>query len=183
MSHMMRLLSLTMIFLGLSACSQESDNTVSITSTMPPATHTIQPNTTTPTIRPQSTIIVTEEPKPTTDPALFPFSERGPYWTGRKVITLFDASRDGREITLTIWYPAVKQADGEGKFITLDATPDMSNAPYPLILTGFDTGTYLYKSHLASHGFVMAIVSSSGLFESWDYGVIDKPLDLSLIHI
>jgi len=124
---------------------------------------------------------VTEEPKPTTDPALFPFSERGPYWTGRKVITLFDASRDGREITLTIWYPAVKQADGEGKFITLDATPDMSNAPYPLILTGFDTGTYLYKSHLASHGFVMAIVSSSGLFESWDYGVIDKPLDMLFV--
>ena len=175
------LLWLTIIILGVFACSNQSSTTSQVTNTKFPSDSTVQEITLAPTLPPQATTIVPVEPTPTTDPAKFPLGDRGPYWTGRKKITLFDDRRDGREITLTIWYPALKQADAEGKFITLDAVPDMSNAPYPLILTGFDTGNYLLKSHLASHGFVMAIVSSAGLFDSWDFGVIDKPLDMLFV--
>lgn len=180
MKDVKKLLWLTIIIFELFACSNQPSTIPEFTDTKLPATPTIQQITVEPSLSPQATAIVPPE-SPPFDPALFPLSERGPYWTGRIEYFLFDASRDGREISLTIWYPALKQTDSEGKFITLDAAPDMSNAPYPLIITGNDTGNYLLQSHIASHGFVMAIVRSSGLDATWDYGVIDQPLDMLFV--
>jgi len=111
--------------------------------------------------------------------AHFPLSERGPYETGNRAYTFVDESRDGREIQLTIWYPALQQVDAQGRVIPRDAPPDMSGAPYPLILTGTNSGTFLFRSHLASYGFVMVIVNSPGFSYSapWNNTVIDGPLD------
>jgi predicted dienelactone hydrolase len=113
----------------------------------------------------------------------FPLSERGPYWTGKSTYTFIDESRDGREIGVTIWYPAVKETNAEGNPISLDAVPDMNSAPYPLILTGRNSGNYLYQSHLASHGFVMIIVRSPSFsYEApWNNSVIDAPLDFLFV--
>jgi len=117
----------------------------------------------------------------TQEPVSFPLSERGLYWTGRREYTLLDEGRE-REIKLKILYPALKQTNSEGNNITLDAVPDMSSAPYPLILTGPDSGEYLFKSHLASHGFVMAIVSfpTTAVYR-WDYDMIDNARDLLFV--
>lgn len=126
-----------------------------------------------PTVEPTTTILPT-----TQEPVSFPFSERGPYWTGNRVYTFFDNSRNGRKIDIQIYYPALKEANDVGGFITREAAPDMSGAPYPLILTGTNSGDYLFKSHLASYGFVMAIVRFPEWYDDWDYGIIDHPRDM-----
>ena len=177
MNHIIRLLWLTTICIGIISCSNESNTVQSITGTSPSATPTIQNSTATPTIPPQATTTIPEEPTPS-DPVIFPFAERGPYWTGKREYTLVDASRDGREISLTVWYPAVKETDAEGNLITLDASPEMSNAPYPMIMTGTASGRFLFTSHLASYGFVMVIVRFTDFYDSVDFQVIDYPLDL-----
>ena len=119
---------------------------------------------------------------PTPSPSLplaFPLSEPGPYFAGNRVYSIVDESRDGREIRLSIRYPALQQVDAQGHVIPRDAPPDMSGAPYPLILTGTNSGSLLFRSHLASYGFVMVTVSSPGFsyMAPWNSAVIDAPLD------
>jgi predicted dienelactone hydrolase len=109
---------------------------------------------------------------------LFPLSEPGPSFVGNREFTLIDSSRDNREIEIKIWYPALKQTDDQGRNITRDAVPDMSDAPYPLILTEGNSGNYLFRSHFASHGFVMVTVNFPEEYDNWDFGVIDHPRDI-----
>jgi len=124
-------------------------------------------------------IITTTPQLATLEAVSFPLSEPGTYGVGYHKYTLVDESRNGRVIRLTIWYPALKQIDSEGKTITLDATPNMSGAPYPLILTGTNSGLLLFESHLASHGFVMAIVQYPDFIAiNWGFEMIDHPRDI-----
>ena len=140
------------IGLTLSACSPQL-----ATDTLPPATAT------TPTV--------------TQKPVSFPLSEPGPYFAGKSEHTIVDESRNDRQIKLTIWYPALKQTDGDGRTITSNAKPDLSGAPYPLILTEMDSTLYIFRSHLVSHGFVMAEIKVPGDFATWDFQTVDWPLD------
>lgn len=119
-------------------------------------------------------------PVPTDAPGQvpFPLSESGAYFAGNRQYSLVDEGRSGREIRLTIWYPAQEQVDATGRPIRRDAPPDMSAAPYPLILTEPNSGNLLFKEHLVSHGFVMAIVQFPDDYDNWDFGVIDHPLDI-----
>ena len=58
-----------------------------------------------------STITQSATPKPTAtlEPIGFPLSESGSYHVGiRRNIAYEDSSRDGRKITITIWYPAIQ---------------------------------------------------------------------------
>jgi predicted dienelactone hydrolase len=139
---------------------------ISITSTISPR---VEP-TTTPT-----TIAL---PPTAQEPVSFPLAERGPYFAGNRVYTFVDDNRNGRKIGVQIYYPALKEANEQGGTITRNAAPDMSGAPYPLILTGTNSGDYLFKSHLASYGFVMAIVRFPEWYDYWDYGIIDHPRDM-----
>ena len=115
-------------------------------------------------------------------PASFPLSEPGPYDIGKRNFPIVDESRNGREIRVEVWYPAIRQTDANGQVITNDALPDISEAPYPLILTGPDTGFDLFEPHLISHGYVMAIVytpvTSIG---RWDYDMVDNARDLIFV--
>ena len=113
------------------------------------------------------------------DPEAFPLAERGLYWTGNRSYTLVDPSRSDREIRITIYYPALKEFNSDNNPITQDAVPDLSGAPYPIILTGPNSGDLLFKSHLASQGFVMVIVRPPGFSyeDPWNLIVIDGPLD------
>jgi len=113
----------------------------------------------------------------------FPLSEPGPYFAGNMVYSIVDESRDGREIRLSIWYPAMKQLDAQGNVISRDSLPDLGGAPYPLVLTGTNSGYFLFKSHLATYGFVMVIVNSPGFSYTapWNNSVIDAPLDFLFV--
>jgi len=171
------------IGLTLSACSpQQVQHPPSPTYTFESAyaltaSHTVEPSNT-----PQATVTIQPAtatlPPITQESVSFPLSNRGPYWTGSREYTLVDDSRDGRTIRLKIWYPALKQTNADGNPISRDAIPDMSAAPYPLIITDGDGGDYLFQSHLASHGFAMVIVRFPDEYNNWDFGVIDHPLDM-----
>jgi predicted dienelactone hydrolase len=114
------------------------------------------------------------------EPVPFPLSEPGPYYTGKRTFTFEDASRGGRRIDITVVYPALLPEGSKGSKLQAgtDRDPDLSGAPYPLILTGPDTGDQLFKAHLASHGFVMTIVRFPEYYDYWDFGVIDHPRDI-----
>lgn len=110
----------------------------------------------------------------------YPLSEPGPYFVGSREYTFIDESRNGRVINLIIRYPAIKESNANGSVIERDVPPDLSGAPYPLILTSPNSGSVIFKSHLASYGFVMAILEYPSLYESdaWDTHVIDHPRDI-----
>lgn len=120
------------------------------------------------------------EPAPSTETTAIPFplSEPGPYLVGNSSTLLIDDSRGGREVRLTLWYPALEQMDAQGRVILHDAPPDMSAAPYPLILTDANSGDLLFGHHLVTHGFVMAIVRFPDRYDNWDFGVVDHPRDI-----
>ncbi|MEZ4710333.1 MAG: hypothetical protein R3A44_24225 [Caldilineaceae bacterium] len=104
------------------------------------------------------------------------YGVRGPYTVGTQEIVVEPDS--ARPLTVTVWYPAVKEANVEelttyaaqyppvfenyvvaGRAIR-DAAFDMTMAPYPLVVfsTGLNASRLVavnYTEHLASYGFVV----------------------------
>jgi predicted dienelactone hydrolase len=117
---------------------------------------------------------ITQEPIP------FPLSEPGPYYAGKRTFTFADASRGGREVGITVLYPALLPEGSQGTKLLAgtDRDPDLSGAPYPLILTDSDSAANIFKAHLATHGFVMAIVRVPDQFaDCWHFQMVDWPRD------
>jgi predicted dienelactone hydrolase len=139
-------------FLILSACMPTTATPLEAAT----PTTAITPATAVPSITPAPTIAATQEE--TQEPASFLLSEPGPYFAGNREYTLIDDSRNGREVELLIWYPAINQTNADGRSIVRDAVPDTSSAPYPVIITEENSGRMIFLSHLATHGFVMVVV-------------------------
>lgn len=116
-------------------------------------------------------------PLPTQEPAVFALAELGPYQVGTRTFVFEDTGRDGREVSISVWYPAIQPADSTGSGPFRDADPDASHAPYPLILSSGKTGNQ-FGRHLASHGFVAAGVNRMDSTDRWDLWLIDYPLDI-----
>jgi len=147
---------------------------------VPPAAATspLPPTATMPATAEAANLEITQEPVP------FPLSELGPYWTGKRTFTFEDASRDGRQIGITVFYPAVLPEGSKGPQLLAGTNrdPDLSSAPYPLIITGPDSANYWFKTHLVSHGFVMAVVRYPGpIVDNLDLWVIDHPRDILFV--
>ena len=117
----------------------------------------------------------------TKKPSLFPLSDPGPFSVGSLDFSLIDDSRNGRTLPVTIWYPAIKPADSKSTGPFKNAPPDLNGAPYPLILTGTDSGKYIFKNALVSHGFVMVIVDFPDEYNNWDFWLIDHPRDMLFV--
>lgn len=101
--------------------------------------------------------------------AELPLSEPGPYEVSYILnIEKHDESRDGRKVTLSIYFPS---ANGE---------PDLRGAPFPLII---NDGKMLAKfgEHLASHGFVVAGINGIDYSDPWDDYLVNQPLDYLFI--
>src|SRR4030042_6811591 len=75
------------------------------------------------------------EPGPgdTHEPTPLPLSEPGPYGVGMRRFTFTDPARDDREVTISVWYPAVQPSGSTSVGFIRDADPDPREAPYPLI--------------------------------------------------
>ncbi|MBN2045918.1 MAG: hypothetical protein JW757_12920 [Anaerolineales bacterium] len=176
-----RMFWLCLIIFGLIGCSRDSVATPPDTESQPLATPDTQTETLKPTLTPEPTTVVPSKPTPS-GLAQFPLSEPGPYWTAYKRYSFIDESRADRDIQVTIWYPALQTYKSDGSPI-FPGPPNLDGAPYPVILTGNNSGNYLYKSHLASHGFVMVIVTSPGFSYTapWNNSVVDAPLDFLFI--
>jgi len=131
---------------------------------------------------PVSPLAATIAPTAAQEPVPFPLSEPGAYYTGKRTFTFEDASRGGREIGVTVFYPAVLPEGSKGTKLLAGTNrdPDLSGAPYPLILTERDSGDLIFKTHLATHGFVMAIVRPPLPIDDVgviDTGIVDIPRD------
>ena len=182
MKRIMSLWILGTMMSCLFACNPPPETLLNATAIIPRASTTApKPTATIPQVTRTAIWFAAASPTVSHVSDFFPLSERGPYWPGNRVYTFVDESRNGRKIDVQIYYPALKEANAEGETITRNAAPDMSGAPYPLILTGPDTGDKLFQSHLTSHGFVMAIVRYPEFYSSWDFGVIDHPLDMLFV--
>jgi len=112
--------------------------------------------------------------------ASFPLSKPGPYFAGNRAYSFVDENRGGREVKVTIWYPALEQKDANGRTIRRDAAPNTSRAPYPLILTEQNSGSMMFQSLLATHGFVMAQINIPDHDDydlTWDFNFLSWPQD------
>ncbi len=106
-----------------------------------------------------------------------PLSLPGPHAVGfRRMIKYVDERRNEREVVLSLWYPAEAAQDPSIRQPIDDATPDLSGAPYPLILTSTKVGFY-FAQQLASYGFVVAGVNGQDSKDEWGQWLIDYPLD------
>jgi len=112
--------------------------------------------------------------KPDSDP--FPLSERGPYQVGKQAYTLRDETREGREVKITVWYPA-RLPPGSGSLPKPGADPDLSGAPYPLILSSTKMATIM-APYLVSHGFTWASVDGIDTYWHMDRQMYEQPLDI-----
>ena len=103
----------------------------------------------------------------------------GPYAVGVRYFNIPVAAANDRELTASVWYPARKSDGATGEMVyeqqfapgeipsftvlghaQLDAPPDDSGAPYPLVVYSHATWSFgqeipYFTEHLASRGFVI----------------------------
>jgi predicted dienelactone hydrolase len=114
-------------------------------------------------------------PTPTVTPQAvnpFPLSQPGPYFVG-KATHQFEGTIRAGLTSITVWYPAIKPEDYTGDILE-DAAPDLSAAPYPLILSSTDMAT-IFAPHLASHGFIAVGVNNQWTYLTWGPQMLDYP--------
>jgi predicted dienelactone hydrolase len=107
----------------------------------------------------------------------YPLEGPGFYKVGiRRNISFKDPDRGDREVSITVWYPAVVEGK-TGKTENPDAAVDISGAPYPLILSSSKVG-FIFAPHLASHGFVVLGINKIDSSSYWGEWLIDFPMDI-----
>lgn len=154
------------VMLLLQACNPATVTLPSATATITQATAPIQ-DTATPTTAPT----VTQEPAP------LPLSEPGEYQVGLRALAAEDASRGNRQVAVTVWYPALKPPNPTHSGPYRDASPDLSGAPYPLILSSTKVARIL-APYLVSHGFAWASIDFINSYPKMNIQMIDQPLDI-----
>jgi predicted dienelactone hydrolase len=116
---------------------------------------------------------VTQEPTP------FPLSEPGPYHAGKRTFAFEDAGRGNRRVSVTVWYPAVRPEGSSSTSLQVgsDRAPDLSGAPYPLILSSTKVAR-IFAPYLISHGFAWASVDGIDTYYQMNEQMIEQPLDI-----
>jgi len=147
--------------------TETADTTVASTTTI-----TLQETTTT-LVAPTTTWVVDEV---VPEAVAVGLAEPGEYGVGEREYTFVDPARHGREVVVSVHYPAV----ADGSFVVSDAEPNVSAAPYPVVV-GSDQMANLMGPHLASHGFI--VLGGVGQ-ATWDdhpsWKMVDYPLDLMI---
>lgn len=116
-------------------------------------------------------------PLVTQELAVYPLGEGGSYHVGMRTLKLVDESREGRQLSVTVWYPAVPPAEPTSTAATRDAEPDRSGEPYPLILSSTTMANTL-ALYVVSHGFTWVSVDGISSYTALYEGAIDQPLDI-----
>ena len=107
----------------------------------------------------------------------YPLTESGPYYVGLQTVKFVDDSRGGRQVSVTVWYPAAGPAGPTSTGPARDAEPDRSKEPYPLILSSTTMANTLAQ-YVVSHGFTWVSVDGIGTYSAIYEGFIDQPLDI-----
>jgi predicted dienelactone hydrolase len=88
-----------------------------------------------------------------------------------------DPSRPDRPISITVWYPA-NLAEGEANPRgVIDAPPDSSGAPYPLLLSSTKLAR-IFAPTLVSHGFTWASIDGIDTYYNTNPEMLNQPLDI-----
>ena len=123
--------------------------------------------------------------------SMLPLAETGPYIVGERSLSLVDESREDRQVDLKLWYPAVVPEDSTVNVAALErmnrgiqnGLPDMSEAPYPLILVSHGMGSYYelpqFTAPLAAKGYVVVAINHQD--DSRVTSAIDRPLDIVFV--
>jgi hypothetical protein len=121
---------------------------------------------------------------PTVEPPAFHLSAPGPYHVGRTRFSFEDPSRLQRQLSMTVWYPALPPTDPTATAPTVGASPDMSAAPYPAILSSTKLAGFVAPL-LVSHGFVWVSVDGLDTYRYMNNEMFDQPLDIlaALNHV
>jgi hypothetical protein len=121
---------------------------------------------------------------PTLESPPFCLSEPGPYHVGRNWFSFEDPSRPSRELTMTVWYPALAPEDLTSTAPTVGAPPDTSAAPYPAILSSTKVAGF-FAPLLVTHGFVWVSVDGLDTYRYMNNEMFDQPLDIlaALNHV
>lgn len=153
MSIKRTILATVLVALALAGCSSDED----------PAANTTDAADTTTTVA-----AADEAPAP---------DEPGPFAVGRRTETVTDVDRDGRKLTVEIWYPAadagapspyelIAGIEFESELSTLDAEPS-PEGPFPVVVFSHGSGglrqqTASIVETVASHGFVVIAPDHAG---------------------
>ena len=123
--------------------------------------------------QPAPTLQVSEGPSP------YPLSDYGPYVVSSQRVAFEDTSRGNREVSLTVWYPAVPPAGKEGDRVVIrpNLAPDLSGAPYPLLLSSSQMARDV-APYLVSRGFAWVSVNGIDTYGKMRTQMYDQPLDL-----
>jgi predicted dienelactone hydrolase len=163
--------------------TSEPISTTTVASSLKPSgTATFSPtveSSRTPTVSYTATpkqLPTTAAPSATQKPTPFLLADPGPLSVGKRIFGFQDPSRGGREVEISVWYPAVLPADQAGEVVE-DAPADLSGAPYPVILSSAKSGGF-FAAHLVSHGFVYVGIRNIDTYEQMDQNLIDQPLDI-----
>lgn len=182
---------LALVFVAVGCGGSESDVLVS---GIPPST--AAPETT----APATTVPLPEGPSP---------AEPGEYVVGRRTITMVDEERDGRELTVDVWYPADSEAAADAPLSVYNFIPGVeftsevaaadvpvdAGGPYPLVIYSHGSGGQRFQASdnaelLASHGFVVAAPDHVGntAFDAFlgteappEQTALDRPADTAFV--
>lgn len=112
-------------------------------------------------------------------PIPLPLSTMGPYTPGKTTFTTQDPARGNREVSITVWYPAIRPADGPSDpyYVGTDLAPDPAGAPYPLLISSTTMAKTMARL-MVSHGFVWASVDHIDTYFRMQYEMYSQPLDI-----
>jgi predicted dienelactone hydrolase len=155
------------------ASSESSPIPFEPTPSSPPKTITIPPTekpapTETATIFPTQSISEVEVD--------FPLSKPGNFFPGKLSVKYPHPWMKNSMLSLRIFYPAIKPADFTGT-TAWDIKPDMSSAPYPVLLCS-TTIANEFAAHLVSHGFVVVSVKGQNSYDILGSKLIDYPQEI-----
>jgi hypothetical protein len=117
-------------------------------------------------------------PAASLDPSGYALAEPGPYHVGYLPGTTgTDATRKGRPVSVTVWYPAHLPPGFSGETAAVNAEPDRSGAPYPVILSSTVSARRLAPL-VVSHGFVWVSVDGIDTYMAANAEMIQQPRDI-----
>lgn len=150
-----------------------------LTACAPPTPTAVPTATPRPTAIPPTPVPPTPTPSPTATPVpppAYPLAEPGPYAVGLRNYLFRDPARKNKVVTIALYYPALPSVAAAPGKVVQDAPPDLSGAPYPVVLGAAKGGGY-FGIHLASYGIAFAGIDPQDVTPAWGAWLLQYPRD------